>query len=70
MRNDVKGIWSLGLISLELVEISYTIEDYALVRWSDEDKIRKLRLYYNQNNRAYVYLNRRRYYLDECMRVN
>lgn len=68
-KMETKGYWS-ALGGLELKDILYGIEDYALVvsgTWVGKPKSHKLKIYYG--HRPYIKLNGYVFPFDECLRV-
>jgi hypothetical protein len=61
------GVWSDGLVGIELLDMLYDIEDSATVRGYNGD-LHRVKVYYTDTS-AYIRLYGRRYYFRDCMRV-
>ena len=65
------GYWS-DMGGVEVKEIQYGIDDYALVvmnALSHNPTSHRLKIYYNSNGEAYIRVHGRRLKLSECMYV-
>lgn len=62
---DVKAVYSMGLVGIEILSIEYDVDDYIIYRYMD--KIHKVKIYYTE--KPYFRFYNRRVYLDECMRI-
>ena len=68
---DVKAVYSMGLIGIEIISIEYDVDDYIIYRYMG--RYHKVKIYYSgyntENEKPYFRFYNRRIYLDECMRV-
>lgn len=59
----------LGLtLSLDILKIEYGINDYVYCKFSDEEKIHRLKIQVSKKGDSYFILNNVRYYLAEFIR--
>lgn len=56
-----------GGLALLLIAIDYDTTDKAIVRWNDETREKRYKIYYTKKGRAYIRKAGRRWYFDECM---
>lgn len=56
-------------LSIIIDDIEYGINDRVVWRFSCESKLHKSRVYYGVND-SYIIIHKRRYSLDDFMRVN
>ena len=55
-------------LTLYITAVEYGVNDKVLVRWSDNQKTYKRRIYENKKG-SYFVLNRNKFYLEEFTRV-
>ena len=64
------GYWFLYVgAALLVLDIEYSIEDYALVKWENEKRVTHCKIYTTRTGRNYIRKAGRRWYFDECIRA-
>ena len=66
LNKNTVGYWC-DLMGIELKDIEYGINDYAIIV-IQEKSVHRVKIYYGL--REYIKINGRRLYFDECLRVN
>lgn len=70
MTNNILGVMSItNNLALYVIEIEYGIDDKVVFRYSNEEKERKAKVYYNVKGEAYFKIRGQRYYLKDFMKV-
>ena len=69
-KDSILGVMSItNNLALYINEIEYGVDDRVVYRFSDEEKVRKAKVYTTTKGRSYFKIKSTRYYLDEFMNV-